>query len=93
MMGLLAVIRIVLCEVKRLKFIMTVCGPDCQKGTSCVQLALGPNPLVLLTVSLGPEAGNLSPSRRNIKNIWSLTSQHFVPLLPYFGTCGYCSFF
>jgi len=51
MMGLLAIIHIVLCEVKRLKLIMTVCGPDYQEGTSCVQLALGPNSLVLFAVS------------------------------------------
>jgi len=31
-MGLLAVLYIVFCEVKRLKFIMTVCGSDCLKG-------------------------------------------------------------
>ena len=47
MMGLLAIIHIVLCDVKRFKFIMTVCGPDCQKETLCVLLALGPTPLLL----------------------------------------------
>jgi len=30
--GLLAVLYIVFCEVKRLKFIMTVCGSVCLKG-------------------------------------------------------------
>jgi len=31
-MGLLAVLYIVFYEVKRCKYIMTVCGSDCQKG-------------------------------------------------------------
>jgi len=31
MMGLVAVLPVVFCEVKRLQF-MTVCGSDCQKG-------------------------------------------------------------
>jgi hypothetical protein len=32
MMGLLAVLLVVFYEVKRLKFIITVCGSDCQRG-------------------------------------------------------------
>jgi hypothetical protein len=31
-MGLLAVLPVVHYEVKKLKFIMTVCGSDCQMG-------------------------------------------------------------
>jgi len=31
-MGLLAVLPVVFYDVKRPKFIMTVCGSDCQKG-------------------------------------------------------------
>jgi hypothetical protein len=32
MMDLLAVLLVVFYEVKRLKFMMTVCGSDCQEG-------------------------------------------------------------
>ena len=35
MMGLLVVIYIVFCEVKRLKFIIPIRGSDTEGGTSC----------------------------------------------------------
>ena len=35
LMGVLAVLQIVFCEVKRLKFKMTVCGSDYQQRTCC----------------------------------------------------------
>jgi len=60
MMGLWTIIQIVLYEVQRLKLIITVCGPNCQKGTSChhhVVTVSGAHPIV--TVSSFPWSRNL----------------------------------
>ena len=54
-MALLVVLYIVFCEVKRLKFMVTVCGSDCQKGTPChhhVVTASGAHPVVTVSCFL-----------------------------------------
>ena len=54
-MGLLAVIHIFSYEVKMLQLIMTICRPNCQKGTSChhhVVTVSGAHPIVTVSCFL-----------------------------------------
>jgi len=72
-MGLLAVHYIIFYEVKMCKFIMTVCGPDCQKGglpVSHYHIVTGSvtQLWLLWAVSLELSAEHLPPSSEKIKN-------------------------